>query len=293
MQIEPLNLSHQKLLSMKFRSLNSFFSEYSFANLYLFRHLHQYELIHFQEEIFVKGVTRDKQSFIMLTTFPNHSCFSKLKSIIKHEFQFLYPISEEWIEMDLLKNSFSQKSFKEEDSDYLYGINKLAHYPGRHLDNKRNLVSQLLQHTEIRSEFLEIGNVNQISNLQHAHQILDKWKEDYPLDIHDTDYYSCLEAIEHFQDLQLHGRIIFVNQQAEGFTIGEWISNDCYVVHFSKANRTIKGLYQYLYQDLAQSIEGTCSWINLEQDLGIPALRQSKHSYQPDRLLVKWRVKLS
>jgi uncharacterized protein len=280
--IEPLNLSHQSLLENKFHQLNLELSEYSFANLYLFRDLHRYQVMKRDEEIFIKGITRDGMAFIMPTSDPSKLPSTLLQSVLS-EAEFLFPIPERWLFS--LEKRLSQASFKEEESDYLFSITKLAYFPGRHLSKKRNLVKQLLNTHQVKSE-------NFSDQLDDAQGILEDWQKEHGENLLETDYQACKEAIHDFSKLHLHGRMVYVDLHSAGFTIGEWISDRCYVVHFSKAKRAIKGLYQYLYQDLAQSIEGTCLWINLEQDLGISALRDSKHSYLPDKLLRKWRVQL-
>jgi hypothetical protein len=282
MQIEPLSLAHQHLLEPKFQQLNLPLSEYSFANLYLFRQLHQYQVIQLNGETFIQGLTRDKVPFIMLTSPPSLIPSPLLERALSRA-QILFPVPEDWLR--LLDKWLVQASFKEEDSDYLYTTTKLAHYPGRHLSSKRNLVKQLLTHHEVRSE-------NVVQQLRDAQEILENWLAEHSEMNHQADYSSCLEALEHFDRLHLHGQIVYVNQKPAGFVIGEWLGKDDYAVHFSKASRSIKGLYQYLFQKLAQSLEGTYSWINLEQDLGIPSIRYSKLSYQPDLLVKKWRVQL-
>ncbi len=282
MHIEPLNLSHQDVIESKFRQLDLALSEYSFANLYLFRHIHRYEVIRVEQEVFIKGVSRDQVPFIMMTRHPLQISQLILQKVILQT-QTLFPIPENWL--TLLEKQLLQASFKEADSDYLYTTPKLAHYPGRHLDGKRNQVKQLLDHYEVKSE-------NFIEHFHDAQQVLEIWQKEHGTNLNQTDYSACLEAIQNFHLLHLHGRMTYVNQQPVGLIIGEWLSTDCYVVHFSKALQSFKGLYQYLYQDLAHSVEGTCAWINLEQDLGIPSLRISKLSYQPDLLIKKWRVQL-
>jgi hypothetical protein len=283
MQVDPLNLSHQNLLEQRFRLLDLPISEYSFANLYLFRHIHEYQVLKYREEVFIKGKTRDQVSFIMLTSHPSKLSSQLLRTVVE-EAEVLFPIPESWL--PFFEKILLQSSFNEADSDYLYMTSKLAHFPGRYLHKKRNLVGQLLHEHDVRGEDLS-------SHLNEAEQILEFWKEEYGDDFAETDYFACQEAIQLFQSLHLHGRIIYVDQRPAGFTIGEWTSKDCYTVHFSKADRKTKGLYQYAYQDLGQLIEETTAWINLEQDLGIPALRNSKHSYLPDQLLHKWRVQLA
>lgn len=280
MQIEPLNLSHQTIIESKFRLLHISFSEYSFANLYLFRQLHHYEVIKLQEDIFIRGITRDNTSFIMLTSHPESISIQSLQQLLPLS-QILFPVPDSWL-LTLDKWTV-QASFKEEESDYLYHTLKLATYFGRHLDGKRNQVKQLLDHHQVKIESFA-------HQVKEAQDILDIWQEEHKDT--QTDYSSCREAIQKFQLLHLHGFIVYVDEEPTGFIIGEWINQDCYTVHFSKALPSIKGIYQYLFQELAQSIKDVSSWMNLEQDLGIPALRYSKLSYHPDLLAKKWRVQM-
>jgi uncharacterized protein len=283
MQMEPLNFSYQNLLGNKFQQLNLFLSEYSFAGLYLFRHLHHYEVFEIDGEVFIKGITRDNTSYIMLTSHPERISNRLLQEALAYA-EVIFPIPEQWL--TAFHHSLLQMSFKEEDSDYLYKTQRLATYTGRHLDGKRNQVKQLLTHYEVKTEKIS----QQMDDLQ---QILDHWQTEHDEDFNETDYFSCQEAIHNFHRLHLDGQVTYVDQHPSGFTIGEWLSKDCYIVHFSKALHSIRGLYQYLIQHLAQSVEGSCSWMNLEQDLGIEALRYSKLSYHPELLIKKWRIQLT
>lgn len=282
MQIEPLGLSHQELLEQKFRELNLPLSEYTFPNLYLFREVHRYQVLKLSHAIFIKGVARDGTPFIMPTSPPLLEMIELLRSPLLQN-ELVYPIPETWL--PYFEKFLLQASFKEEESDYLFTASKLATYPGRHLSKKRNLVKQLVSHHEVKGKTLD-------NQLNDAQTILEKWAERKGDTPDETDFNECLEAIQKFHLLHLSGRIVYVDGKPAGFTIGERLSKDCYTIHFCKGLSGIKGLYQYLYQDAAQSLKDSYRWINLEQDLGIPALRDAKHSYSPDQSLLKWRLKL-
>jgi len=281
MQIEPLNFSHQRLLSSRLSKLNLGLSEHSFSNLYLFKKIHQYTLICIDDLVLIKGITRDKTPFIMPTAHPDENLYSALSHLILSPL-ILFPIPDEWL------NCFSKRVvhsyYKEEDSDYIFAQKKIASYPGRHLDGKRNQVKQLLSQHEVMSEKFS-------HQIDDALYILDSWEKDNR-ERTQTDYSSCKEALLHFDSLNLKGCIVYVDKKPAGFILGEWSSKDYFSVHFSKGMRTIKGIYQYLFQEMAKSVEENCTWINLEQDLGIPSLRASKLSYHPDLIKHKWRVEL-
>jgi len=282
MQIESLDFSHQDVLQKKFRQLDLPLSEYSFANLYLFRKLHRYEVVKIEEEMFIRGVTRDNIPFIMLTSYPTEISHRILRQALSLA-EILFPVPENWL--GLFDKFLEQASFKEADSDYLYARSKLETYSGRHLDGKRNQIKQMLNQHDITIQNLS-------KRLEDAQQILNDWQEEKKKEKAETDYLSCQEGIQSFQRLNLQGKILDVDQKPSAFIIGECLSKDCFAFHFCKALHSIKGLYPYLLQDAVQSLTGICPWINLEQDLGIPGLRESKLSYQPDWLGKKWRLQL-
>ncbi|MCE2983029.1 MAG: DUF2156 domain-containing protein [Parachlamydia sp.] len=270
---EKLSLHHQPLLTPRLKALNLQISDYSFANLYLFRDIHQYEVV-FNNTIYIQGLTRDGVPFIMPTEVPTQ--LTLLREIVPPEF-ILYPIPSDWLGIFKSEKSATNTS----DSDYLYANHKFAFYPGRKLSKKRNLVKQLLnQHTVQARPLL---------TLEEGLQILDKWRRDQESG-EEGDYEACKEALEKRDQLGLDVQVVEVDGLASGFTIGESLNDDCYAIHFSKADKHIKGLYQYLYQSCAQTGAKSHSWINLEQDLGSPSLHLTKHSYQPNTMVEKHRI---
>lgn len=280
MHAEKLILSHQAIVTEKLQQLNLNISEYSFANLYLFREVHQYEIL-FDQEIFIRGITRDKHSFLMLMNSPAQIDFNRMTTLLA-EVNFLFPIPAEWLHF--FDPSLFRSTFLEQDDDYLVSLQKMRTYPGRHLSSKRNFVTQ----------FLSLYNSSIFSltkeYVQDALSVLDKWQEEYTQDDDQADYDSCKEALQLLDQLKLSGLIIYVQDQPAAFLLGQKLNSQTYVIHFSKARKDIKGIYPYIYQVLANSLDPSLQFLNLEQDLGIPDLRKSKQSYQPDLMLHKHRV---
>lgn len=283
MHHEELSLDHQSLLEQKFKDLEINISEYSFANLFLFRKIHDYSIVPFAEEIFVKGKTREGLVYWMPTTDPKRWSHQFMKELAGLQV-CLYPLPEEWL--IYFEAWLDEYSFSEAESDYLFSCSKFASYAGRRLSKKRNLVTQLLaRHTVL---FRSLSRMDS----EDVRKILEHWQRAEKEGKDQTDYYSMMEAFELREILGLQGREYFVDDLPAGLIIGEWLNSRCFVVHFAKARKDFHGLYQWMYQDLAKSIADQAEYINLEQDLGIPQLRQSKHSYQPDRLIHKYLVKL-
>jgi hypothetical protein len=65
------------------------------------------------------------------------------------------------------------------------------------------------------------------------------------------------------------------------------------VIHFERARRDVKGLYQLVNRAAAQAaVRGGFAFVNREEDLGDPGLRQAKASYDPVRLEMAYRLTL-
>lgn len=283
MHLLPIDLSHQNLLNEKFKLLNLDISEFNFSNIFLFRKIHHYQL-YYRNELFIKGVTRDDRTFLMPTSEFFHKISIDDIRYCLEEVDFFYPIPEEWLHH--FDASIFNKSYLEDDSDYVYATQKLYTFEGTHLNSKRNLINQLLSQNEVETFPLDM------SNISVAIKVLESWQAGQKLSKDKTDYYSCREALELLSHLQLVGYLVNVNGNPVGFVIGSRLNSSTFLVHFDKAERAIKGLYQYLYQLLASTLMGQYEYMNLEQDLGSVQLRQAKHSYHPDRMIHKWRVNL-
>lgn len=278
MHLIEVDLSHQGLLTDKFRQIKLDMSEYSFANTYLFRHIHHYQIF-YKQELFLKGIARDGSSFLM-PTFPLFEASeSQLKGWLE-EADFFFPIPEEW------KNRFDpnmiDSSFSESESDYLFALDKIRCYDKK-LKTKQNQVDQFLSSHTVQAYPLTAERV------EDAQLVLSLWKKSNE-DI-EADYGPCQEALHLLAALQLTGEIFYVDGKPAAFLIGEYLHSS-FVIHFTKALKSIKGLYQYVYEEFAQHIDETCPFINMEQDLGSPQIRQSKRSYHPDLMLHKWRIQL-
>jgi len=98
-------------------------------------------------------------------------------------------------------------------------------------------------------------------------------------------------AFELFDDLEGEGLVVLVDGRVVAFSIfSRHIDGTC-LVNFEKADHGMSGLSQYLNRVTAERLLGKgCLFVNREQDLGIPGLRKSKRSYDPDFLLENYSL---
>lgn len=279
---ETLQLSHRQILHPKLAQIDMRLSEFSFANLYLFRKAHDYRIVKIGECYFIKGRTNDNMSFGLPLCDQKPPDMLMIHEIIDN-FGMLYPISDCWARF------FPQNEFtithNDDDSDYIYTMEKMASYAGRHLSKKRNLLKQFHQ-----SHTYERFPVSQKKS--ETIQVIEQWQSESALDAAATDFESAKEAVELIDELELEGYLYYIDGIPGGYVLGEALTSDTFVLHFAKALNRFKGVYQFLYNDLANSLCTRFTYINFEQDLGLQSLRQAKSSYKPDHMGMKYRVAL-
>ena len=93
--------------------------------------------------------------------------------------------------------------------------------------------------------------------------------------------------------LQMTGGIIYVNHIPSAFTLGEPLTADTFDVHFEKADDSIDGIYPMINQSFVTHELQAYTYVNREEDLGLPGLRKSKMSYVPDILYKKGIIQLA
>ncbi|MDR2232385.1 MAG: phosphatidylglycerol lysyltransferase domain-containing protein [Tannerella sp.] len=98
---------------------------------------------------------------------------------------------------------------------------------------------------------------------------------------------SLTFALSHFRELELTGGAIIVDNEIIAFTYGSAINNYTFGVHVEKADIQYDGIFSVINQAFAAHLPEQYLYINREEDMGLPGLRQAKLSYQPVILLEK------
>lgn len=102
------------------------------------------------------------------------------------------------------------------------------------------------------------------------------------------------EAILHWDDLFLTGGVIYVSDIPIAMTIASEISPGIFDILFEKSfgNYAQMGGFSAINNFFADHLLTShhASWINREDDAGIPGLRRAKMDYHPDILLKKYET---
>ena len=85
-------------------------------------------------------------------------------------------------------------------------------------------------------------------------------------------------------DCPIYGVGIYINSKLEAFAIGEIITDTYAAEHFEKANDSFRGLYQLVCREFCKQLPESVIYVNREEDMGIPGLRQAKEALKPEHM---------
>lgn len=168
--------------------------------------------------------------------------------------------------------------------DYLYLRTALASLQGRDYQPKRNHTNKFRKKYDYRYLSLSPGL------LPHCLELAAKWCEQHNCeeDRNLRDEQRAMRfAMEHFDALGLSGGALEVEGEIVAFTYGAPVNHDTFCVHIEKADTRFDGAYATINQEFADRIPDSFTYINREEDLGLPGLRKAKLSYYPATLLEK------
>ena len=285
---EPLSWHHQAEITQALAGFKRgegphTLSDLSFANVYLFRQAHQYRYLGGAWPC-LQGVAYDGQRTVLPLFDVAQAPRPVLQALQGEAGAVFFPVAES--QLRGLSAAQCQWHASRDDADYVYPADQFRQYAGSGLHSKRNLVRQLLDAGEVRATPYSVDLVTE------AQRVLHDWMRVKGKPAGDADELPCLEALQHADRLGLQGYLYHVQNQVAGFVLAESLAPGVWVMRFAKGMDHFKGIYQYMFQHVCLATP-TLQWLNFEQDLGLPNLRQTKLSYQPALLLPKYRLRLS
>lgn len=171
-------------------------------------------------------------------------------------------------------------------ADYIYSATSMVTMQGRSLNKRRNRLNKFLaefpNHQYSRCKADDISEI--ISFLQNAN------------DCHDQavmrcyEQGQCISTVKNLVHYPQEAGIIRIDNKIVAFTLGE-VFGDTMYVHIEKALREYPGLGEAITKYFATDICAEypqITFINREEDLGDPGLRQAKRAYDPIAMLNRY-----
>lgn len=178
-------------------------------------------------------------------------------------------------------------------ADYLYLTKTIAAYEGPGLAKKRRETNKFFQLYGSEASFEPIA-LDHMDELRAYQQV---WFEtsrrrgtdEHPLEL---EHRKILLDMNHFEELDLEGILLRIGGTVEGYAYGSVLPGGAFYVMVLKGNLDFRFVWRALLRELARYCVDKATYLNLEEDLGLPGLRENKLSYQPCALMEKYQGRL-
>lgn len=284
LKFKEIEIEDKSLIDPILRQSASFcLSFFTFASLASWNSTYHYKWAISEDTLLIKLTTLEdnKEHFLQpVGVFPP----TLQKKIINYASSIdydltIYGISDSFIEKFPDFVSHFEKTKHREMDNYIYSAEDLALLKGNDYQPKRNLIHQFENKYNWSVE--PILDVNIIDCYSVIHKMYKR--EGQQLDEYLLQELNALDFnLKHFTVLEQEGILIRIDNKPVALSIFESLNSNTCVIHFEKAIRDYKGLYQLINREAAKIIYSKgCQYINREEDLGIEGLRKAKLSYNP------------
>ncbi len=284
MSLRPLTLDDRLFVTDYLRRFPPVVSELTFTNLFAWRHTRPVWIDEFESSLLVFAQT--KMGVVLLGNPVGPVSLAEVFDAYGGEIAGADRFPKEKLADANLPPGATVIEDRD-NADYVYRREDLAALAGRNFTKKRNHINQCLAAYDCQYETITAATAAECLALQ------DRWCNDRNCKIEPGlagEYQAIEETLRHYEEFALTGGAIRIAGRIEAFTVGEALNPSTAVTHFEKAMPQFQGLAQLINQWFAKNNLGDFEYINREQDLGIPGLRQAKESYSPEHLVEKVRI---
>jgi hypothetical protein len=282
----PPDISDKPRFDNIFKQLQPRVSELTFAGLFLFRTAHDYALTRIKESVVVLGKGYDCRCYSLPPMGGDVSGVCDACDLLLVAGLELYGFDEAYAAR-FLKDVVCEIVEDRESFDYLYLREEMATLPGNRFHKKKNRINYFAtRHNHEVHTF-------SAQYLCGCLQLLDEWARVAEVEGNHSfglEMEATAEALAQADALGLEGVVVTVEGAVRAFAVGERLNHETAVCHFEKADHFMEGLSQLVNREFARLLFTDCRYINREQDLGEPGLRNAKLSYHPVELVKKFRV---
>ena len=287
---QPLCLEHKTRYDPYFLEASGHGCEYSFVNLYLWGrqkaaicegHLVVFAQFHRKSVYLFPMGQGDKKPVLdaIIRDAADRGIPCRLTGLNQDDcglLERLYP--------GQLHYHFDRDSF-----DYVYAIDDLADLAGRKYQKKRNHLNRFRQaHPDHRLEPITGENLPQVNALVASWYALRQAAD--PHADYRMEQAALQKALTHRDALGMEGLLLTVDGTPVAMSMGSFLREDTFDVHFEKALDRTDGAYAAINNGFAQHLRQKypkLRYLNREDDLGLEGLRKAKLSYCPDHLVEK------
>jgi hypothetical protein len=104
--------------------------------------------------------------------------------------------------------------------------------------------------------------------------------------------FAIKRLINDYDNLDIIGLVIYINDEIKGFTVGEQINAQTASVIIEKTDFEILGCAQFIFREFTKILKDkfNVDYINVGDDMGFENLKKVKMSYRPNKLVPKYTI---
>ena len=192
---------------------------------------------------------------------------------------------------DFLEEAFPglfEKACERDLAEYVYEVRTLAEFPGKDLSKRRSEIRKFWREYGEKATVAPITEKDFDELLTFSETWIYENEETHDKVALSRELRDIRKLIEHYDALHLTGTVLRVEGKVEAFCIGSALNDQYYDIMIEKGVRDIPGVYRVLRAEDTKLRAASFAYMNYEEDVGVPGLRQLKESYGPARLLTKY-----
>lgn len=283
LNFHPLSLSDREPVQAVSLQAGRRNCNYTFANLVGWQFLFDTEVCVFDDAVILRYMFKGEQAYMVCraTEVPREL----IEALLEDSQGKLTIIGQEDSQAQALLEQCSTFTIEVEpvrdQYNYIYRRDSLAMLHGRHLNAKRNHINRFCaEHPDFEYRPLTPELFDECRHLAEM------WREEKQPSETITAERRVMETIfSHWEALGMMGGTVYVDQTMVAFTYGAAVTADTFDICVEKANRHVEGAFAIINQQFAQHLPEHYIFLNREEDMGLPGLRQAKLSYHPEVLL--------
>jgi RimJ/RimL family protein N-acetyltransferase len=285
MELKPLSEADLETIR-PFLSLNqSRFNDYTIGSAYMWRHSYQIEFAIVENTLIVKEEYEPgKFAFLFPIGANVEAALSAIDaySLERHELPAFYATNEENHALLMAHYCHFHCLSDRGWSDYLYLLSDLRDLPGKKYDSKRHNAHRFWKDNPTAEyHVLEKKDLPLFAEFENAFLA-----ENAGRDISQEEFDLAREMIAKFDIIPAKIGYFTLNGKVIGFTLGE-IQGDTVYLHVEKALHAYPGIYQALESRYLQDFPASVVYVNREEDVNNPGLREAKLQLHPTAILDK------
>ncbi len=236
------------------------------------------------------------QCFEIMNSHNSNRNYSKIEYVHEELLEgFVDYLEEGTLVYEMLKDFIIEKKLV----DYIYKVDDLIDLKGDSYKSKRNEINKFKKiYPEHRIEIL-----NKEKHSSEVMGLFNKWVKDRTtympkeevevfMDGIYFERFAIKRLINDYDNLDIIGLVIYINDEIKGFTVGERINEHTASVIIEKTDFEVLGCAQFIFREFTKILKDkyNVEYINVGDDMGFENLKKVKMSYRPNKLVPKYTI---